>query len=331
MRSIYLIGGSGFIGTTLARRLIFNGQSDVRILDKSPSRAYPDLARLCDVRSLTQLRESISEKSILINLAAEHRDDVSPSTLYDEVNVGGAKHLCIVAREKNIKKIVLMSSVAVYGFAPIGTDEAGKISPYNHYGRTKHEAEQVFREWQAEEPCERTLIIIRPTAVFGERNRGNIYNLFKWVASGKFVMIGKGTNCKSIAYVENLAAFIEYTLQFNPGIHVYNYIDKPDLSMNELVNKINHTLRRSNKSEYKLPYLAALLIGHCFDMFSLISRKPLLISSIRVKKFCANTIFNTSIDKMDFVPPIPLDEALKRTIEYEFLNPNQVDDVFYTE
>jgi nucleoside-diphosphate-sugar epimerase len=58
--------------------------------------------------------------------------------------------------------------------------------------------------------------MIRPTVVFGEQNRGNVYNLLKQVASGKFVMIGDGSNRKSMAYVENVDSFIEY--YSGPGI-----------------------------------------------------------------------------------------------------------------
>jgi nucleoside-diphosphate-sugar epimerase len=70
--------------------------------------------------------------------------------------------------------IIFTSTVAVYGFAKIGTEESGKIAPFNDYGRTKYEAEEVFKAWQAEAPEERTLVIIRPTVVFGEQNRGNV-------------------------------------------------------------------------------------------------------------------------------------------------------------
>lgn len=40
--------------------------------------------------------------------------------------------------------------------------------------------------------------IIRPTEIFGERNRGNVYNLLKQIAGGKFLMVGKGDNVKSM-------------------------------------------------------------------------------------------------------------------------------------
>ena len=331
MQTVNVIGGSGFIGTRLVRRLRNKEQLDSKIIDKAPSKAFPDLVTLSDVRSVEQLRESISERSVIVNLAAEHRDDVRPLRLYDDVNVGGAKNICSVAREKNVKTIIFTSTVAVYGFAPIGTDESGKIAPFNDYGRTKYEAEQVFKAWQAEAPEERTLVIIRPTVIFGEQNRGNVYNLLQQIASGKFVMVGHGENRKSMAYVENVAAFIEYSMSFKSGVHIYNYIDKPDFTMNQLVGTVNRMLGKSEQIAFRLPYSIGFAIGKVFDILAVITRKRFAISSIRVKKFCANSMFDTSIEKSGFVAPVPLGEALERTVRHEFLESHEDEGLFYSE
>lgn len=56
-------------------------------------------------------------------------------------------------------------------------------------------AEGVYRKWLGTD-TERSLTIVRPTVVFGERNRGNVYNLLRQMASGKFIMIGNGQNRK---------------------------------------------------------------------------------------------------------------------------------------
>jgi nucleoside-diphosphate-sugar epimerase len=331
MIKVDIIGGSGFIGSRLARRLMINNNYQQKIIDKVSSKAFPDLAVLGDVRSIDQLRSNVSEQSILVNLAAEHRDDVRPLSLYDDVNVGGAENICTVAREKGIQTVIFTSSVAVYGFAPIGTDESGKVAPFNDYGRTKYEAEQIFKAWQAEAPAERTLVIIRPTVIFGEQNRGNVYNLLRQVASGKFVMVGSGGNRKSMAYVENVAAFIEYSMSFKPGVHIYNFIDKPDFTMNALVGNVNRILRRSERISFRLPFAVGYLIGKAFDLVASITGKQFAISSIRVKKFCANSVYNTAIDKTGFVPPVPLEQALSQTVRYEFVESHEHEGVFYTE
>jgi nucleoside-diphosphate-sugar epimerase len=331
MQTINVIGGSGFIGTRLVRRLRSKQQLAVQITDKAASKVHPDLVTLGDVRSIQQLRTSISNGSLIVNLAAEHRDDVKPLNLYDEVNVGGARNICIVAREKSVQTIIFTSSVAVYGFAPIGTDESGKIAPFNDYGRTKFDAELVFKSWQAEAPSERTLVIIRPTVVFGEQNRGNVYNLLRQIASGKFVMVGHGENRKSMAYVENIAAFIEYSMSFKSGVHIYNYIDKPDFTMNGIVANVNRILGLPQKIGFRLPFPVGYVIGKGFDLIAALTGKRFAISSIRVKKFCANSVYNTAIGQTGFIPPVPLEQALAQTVRHEFIESNEQEAVFYTE
>jgi GlcNAc-P-P-Und epimerase len=328
--SYCLIGGSGFIGTRIADRLEKAGVY-FDIFDKAPSACFPDLVKIGDVRDLSTLRSSIASGAIIVNLAAEHRDDVKPLSLYYEVNVGGAKNICEVAREKNVRTIVFTSSVAVYGFAPIGTDEAGEIAPFNEYGRTKYKAEQVFKAWQTEAPEERTLVIIRPTVVFGEQNRGNVFNLLRQIASGKFVMVGHGENRKSMAYVENVAAFIEYSAKFEPGVYIYNFIDKPDFTMNQLVSSVQRILGQPERIRIRLPYTVGYAIAKGFDLVAALTGKRLAISSIRVKKFSANSVYNSHIEKTGFLPPVPLEKALEKTIRHEFIEKHNDQPVYFTE
>lgn len=329
--NLSVIGGSGFIGSRLCQRLSRGLEAHFRIIDKNTSAFFPKNSTLADVRDIHTLVSVVLDGSIIINLAAEHRDNVFPKKLYDEVNVDGATHVCAAAREKNVKTIIFTSSVAVYGFAELGTDESGKIAPFNDYGRTKWEAEKIYKQWQAEDSINRTLVIIRPTVVFGERNRGNVFNLLKQIVSGKFVMVGNGLNRKSMAYVENVAAFIEYSLNFKPGVHIYNYIDKPDFTMNSLVDRVNKLLSRSEKIKLRLPYIVGLTIGKLFDFIAFITRKKFSISSIRVKKFCANSVYESAIAQTGFVPPVPLLDAIERTIRYEFFEDHKDEPVYFSE
>jgi len=326
---ISVMGGSGFIGTRLCKRLQKAG-IEFEIIDKMVSKTFPDMTKVVDIRNIDRLRKNISKTDALINLAAEHRDNVRPERLYDEVNVDGARNVCQIAEEKRINRIIFTSSVAVYGFASRGTNESGALKPFNDYGRTKMLAENIYKEWQAKDPGNRSLVIIRPTVVFGEQNRGNVYNLLKQIASSKFIMVGNGQNVKSMAYVENVAAFIEYSLNFGPGVYLYNYIDKPDFDMNKLVITVYKALGKKSKIKFRIPYWIGYTIGKTFDMVSLITGKTFPISSIRIRKFCSDTMFDTSISETGFQPPVSLRDGLKRTIEYEFINKKE-GEVFYTE
>ena len=325
---IAVIGGAGFVGSRLMARFSMEGiVSSVYDIDYSNSVAK---SIYCDVEDNDSLEQLINVDTI-INLAAIHRDDVRPLSRYDDVNVQGSVNVCEVARKYGVNKIIFTSSVAIYGFAPADTDETGEPNYFNDYGRTKYLAEQVYKEWQAEDPESRTLVIVRPTVIFGEGNRGNVYNLLKQIASGRFAMFGNGKNRKSMAYVENVAAFIEYSLSFKPGLHIYNYIDKPDFDMNTLVSEARKTLTGENNVGLRLPAFLGMSIGYLADFAAKITGKKLPVSGIRVKKFMGTTQFASSVSETGFVPPVSLEEGLARTLRYEFLEDNSGKQTFETE
>jgi len=327
---IAIIGGSGFIGTRLTKRLLSSGHK-VKILDKHDSKYYPELRVFADVREVDSLKKELSSNfDCVINLAAEHKDDVEPRSLYDEVNVDGAENVCKVCSELRIKKIIFISSVAVYGFAPLNTNEMGEIHYFNDYGRTKWLAEGKYRVW-LESGKDNSLTIIRPTVVFGEQNRGNVYNLLHQISSGLFPFVGNGKNKKSMAYIENVTAFIEFCLNNSSGEYLFNYIDKPDFDMNSLAQEVYKILGKENHKILHWPYWLGYFGGLFFDLLAKITGKKLAISSIRVKKFCTNTLFDSvNISKTGFRPPITLSEGLYNTVKYEFIDKIE-DHVFHTE
>lgn len=321
---IHIIGGAGFVGTRLAKVFEESGQA-YRIYDKALSDD-----QFVDVTVSESLKHLPSADAV-INLAAEHRDDVSPRTLYALVNVEGARNVCGYCRAAGISTIIFTSSVAVYGFAPEGTDETGNFNPFNDYGRTKMKAEAVYREWLAEDPQLRSLVIVRPTVIFGEQNRGNVYNLLKQIASKRFIMFGPGTNRKSMAYVQNIAEFIAFSVKLGTGEHLYNYIDKPDLDMATLVTHCRSVLFDKETIGLKLPAWLGILIGYGFDALSAVTSRSFFISSIRVRKFMRTTAFSTSIAKTGFIARYTLLEGIEKTLKHEFLQDNPESKVFYTE
>ena len=125
-----------------------------------------------------------------------------------------------------------------------------------------------------------------------------------------------------MAYVGNIVAFLAFAINQNtPGYEVYNYTDKPDLSMNDLVDKVELALGRKLPA-VRFPYWLGMCGAYCFDVLAAVTRKKLTISSVRVKKFCATTQFDSSkVLASGFVAPYKLEEGLTRTIKNEFLKP----------
>ena len=327
-KKITLIGGSGFVGTNLCRQLYLK-QQDFEIIDLKMSNQFPEKCKIADIRDPDTLRDTITG-DVVVHLAAVHRDDIRDKSEYQRTNVNGTENVALVCHEKNIKKIVFTSSVAIYGFAEPGTDEGGLINPFNEYGRTKFEAEEKFRAWQSRDG--RSLIIVRPTVIFGEGNRGNVFNLLCQIASGKFLMVGKGENKKSLAYIGNIVAFLEACISTEQKYGVYNYVDTPDFTMNELVSLVRSKLKGKDDVGLRLPYWLGIILGSMADAISFVTRKNLSISSIRVKKFASSTEFKSAkVDLNGFVPPFKLSEGINRTLDSEFILPDLNQEVFYTE
>lgn len=328
---VVMIGASGFVGTRLIDLLKTDNNYELKNVDLLPSHFFNDVTVIGDVRKQEDMDKELSGADVVVLLAAQHRDDVSPVSLYYDTNVGGME-VTLKAMEKNgVRRLIFFSSVAVYGLNKENPSEDHPKDPFNHYGKSKWQAEQVLQEWHSSH-SDWNINIIRPTVIFGERNRGNVYNLLSQISSGRFLMVGKGTNKKSMAYVGNVVAFVKFLIEEKKsGYNVYNYIDKPDFDMNELIALVEKVLNKHIPSIH-FPYWMGMMGGYCFDVLAKILRRKLAISSVRVKKFCATTEFDSSkMQSTGFRPPYTLAEGLSRTLEFEFLHPRKDDITFKSE
>jgi nucleoside-diphosphate-sugar epimerase len=323
---ILVIGGSGFVGSFLLKRI----ENKIVNLDKNPSPFFNKKTVIGDIRRVDEIKIPNGTNTVVL-LAAEHRDDVSPTSLYYDVNVQGTKNVLQAMDNAGVKNIIFTSSVAIYGLNKSNPDENYPEDPFNHYGKSKWQAELAIKEWYDNDSKGKSITIIRPTVIFGERNRGNVYNLLKQISTGKFMMIGKGQNKKSMAYVGNIVAFIKDRLEKNElGYHVFNYVDKPDFNMVELVSVVENKMKL-DLPKIQIPIWLGMLFGYGFDFLALISRRKLSVSSVRIKKFCATTQFDASKTHKIFKSPFTLEEGINRTLEHEFINKKDDGVLFYSE
>ena len=141
-------------------------------------------------------------------------------------------------------------------------------------------------------------------------------------------MVGKGINRKSMNYVENVAAFIQFCVENEEKLpcfeydfdgtkagkqHLFNYCDEPAYDMNHLVLDVYKCLGKNKTKLFHFPYWLAYFGGMCFDLLAFITRRKFAISAIRVKKFTQNTYFvGNNIKKTDFVPPVALEQPTEK-------------------
>jgi len=320
-----LLGGAGFIGRSLVPRIA--PRADMRVVDIAAP-VFPQTAPFVDmdICNFDGLMAALEGCTGIIHLAAVHRDDVRPRSRYLDVNLHGTENVCAAATALGIRRIIFVSTVAAYGPQRGIPDEDTPLAPLNAYGDSKCRAEAVVRAWQEADYPRRGAVIVRPTVVFGQGNRGNIYNLISQIAGGRFVMVGNGENRKSMAYVENVAAFLAHlaAMPITAGTRVYNYCDQPALTMNELLSLVYQTLGERGMIRWRLPLSVGVAIASLFDLTAWATGRTFPISRIRVRKFAAATAFaSTRMCETGFVAPFSLREALVRTIAAEFGNPSR--------
>ena len=96
---IAIIGGSGFVGTSLINKLKEDNNYQVKNLDIAQSKKHHEITSITDIRDYCSLTKSLAGCDCVVLLAAQHRDDVSPVSLYYDTNVKGM--------ERNLKTIVV--------------------------------------------------------------------------------------------------------------------------------------------------------------------------------------------------------------------------------
>ena len=318
---ILITGSSGFIGSNLLKLLNSNNHTIISLdknIDKNiicKKRYELDINNIDDIPS-----DDANGIDCIIHLAAVHKDNIKPVDLYYKTNYIGTNKVINFASKYKINKIIFTSTVAIYGVDVNGCCENDTPNPFNDYGRSKIMAENKLNEWYKLNKS-RTLIIIRPTVVFGPKNRGNVYNLISQINNKKFIMIGKGNNKKSLAFVDNLVMFILVTLDLNKGIFVYNYSDKPDLKIKNLIHQIYNSLNLKKNRLY-IPKYVGLLSGIFLDIFQKIVNHQFNISYIRIKKFTSSSVVSISKLQKDFpdLKNVDLNKAIDLTINADFKN-----------
>jgi hypothetical protein len=80
-----------------------------------------------------------------------------------------------------------------------------------------------------------------------------------------------------------------------------------------------------------VPFILGFSICKIFDFVALVTHKKFPISSIRVRKFCSDSVYNTAVQQTGFVAPVVLTTALERTIRHEFIEKHADEHVFLSE
>ena len=202
---VAISGGAGFLGLHLSRRLVADGHV-VRTLDVAPLDDAGLEGRVVelrgDVRSAVDARRLLAGADVLVHAAAALPIQESRAAIRS-VNVDGAAVTFAAALEAGVRRVVLISSTAVYGVPerhPIHEDDP--LVGVGHYGESKIEAERLCDAF-ASRGLE--TVIVRPKTFLGPERLGVFEILFDWIREGRRIpILGEGANHYQLLAVEDL-------------------------------------------------------------------------------------------------------------------------------
>jgi nucleoside-diphosphate-sugar epimerase len=243
---VLVIGGAGYIGCSLVRRLLEEGRR-VRVLDNAvyglepiqdllhhPNLDYVD----GDSRNIQDVVKAMHQVSSIVHLAAIVGD---PACELDhkttiEINYAATRMLIEIAKGYGVERFLFASSCSVYGATDEAMDENSTVEPVSLYGETKVSSEQALLESAT---ANFHPVIMRFATVFGLSNRPR-FDLVVNLLSAKAKQDGRitifnGEQWRPFIHVSDLAEAIILLLNAPLGAvsqEVFNVGD----------NRLNHTL-----------------------------------------------------------------------------------------
>jgi nucleoside-diphosphate-sugar epimerase len=202
---VSISGGAGFLGLHLARRVLADGGT-VRTLDTAPlddaelERGVEEVRG--DIRSEQDVRSLAAGADVVVHAAAALPIQSSREAIRS-VNVEGTANVLAAALDAGVRRVVLISSTAVYGVPerhPIY--ETDPLVGVGWYGESKIEAELLAGDFGRRGL---DVVIIRPKTFIGPERLGVFEILFDWIREGRRIpILGDGGNLYQLLAVEDL-------------------------------------------------------------------------------------------------------------------------------
>ena len=201
-----LTGGSGFLGVTLAKKILGQGKK-ARVFDLTRSPRLPEEVEFLpgDIRDSEKVKPALAGCEVVFHLVAlMPQAHARPATM-QAVNVGGTKNVLAAASEQEVKRVVYLSSSEVYGRPQIAPmPESHSLAPIGEYGRNKVAGEKLCHEFRRQSGIE--VVILRPTTLVGPgMTEPTFLRSLRLARHAPFFCLGKGENRFQMVHVEDVA------------------------------------------------------------------------------------------------------------------------------
>lgn len=214
MKRVLILGGSYFIGKSIAEDLIAH-ECEVTLLNRGSRLLEGTRQITCDRDNFGKLKEALAGKEF------DYLVDVSG------LNEAQVKAVCDAVDLKSLQGVVFISSSAVYDVEHLQRrfkeeDKIRKNKFWGEYGTDKIAAERAYTEALSKAGI--PLTILRPPYVYGEHNYVQRESfIFEHILMGKSVLLPKGDPKLQFIYVKDLAEIVRKVLMTpQEGCRIYN-------------------------------------------------------------------------------------------------------------
>lgn len=311
---VIVTGGSGFIGTNLVDRLVKLNFEVLSLDIKLPQiQSHKSIYRNIDIRNLNKLHDVVAnfDPHYFFHLAA--RTDLNGTTLaeYDS-NILGVENICaVVAKCRNLKKVVFTSSMLVCkaGYIPKNINDT---CPTTVYGQSKVLGEKIVINNKELIPEH---VIVRPTSIWGPWFHEPYRNFFDIVLRGLFIHPGNKACTKTYGYVENSVNQLISLATQEQRLKDYYYIgDRIPLNISIWANQI------AELAAIRKPLTFPITVYHFLAMFGDVLKKigfNFPMSSFRLKNMITNNIVPCGdICEVNAFPEISVTDGILTTLEW---------------
>lgn len=324
-KRVLITGASGFVGFHLIEAAVIAGLEVYAAIRPSSDKTHLKGLHIqyihLDYTSVPALKQELEEKQYHYIVHAAGITKAKTKAEYDLVNATYTRNLAIAASTADIplEKFVFLSSLAAVGPLDDLSQEIKDNTdphPVTNYGASKLLAEQYLAEFK-----QLPLITIRPTAVYGPREK-DLFILFKSINSGLEPHIGRFKQQLSFVYVKDLVDVVIAALSSNAVQKEYNISDGHAYDRYALANFTKQTLHKRT-FKFHLPVAIVSLMAIVMD-FLYKNRKdtPALNPEKMAELTAINWACNIDAAKIDlsYAPQFNLEKGITQTIKWYKLN-----------
>lgn len=318
MKSL-VTGASGSVGSRIVKRLLEEGHSVRGLVRRTSdlSDLEPERIELCfgDMTDPKSLRIAAQGVDWIFHAAAPV-DDWVPASVFHQVNVEGTRYLIDACEGADLKRLVFVSSVNVYGVQPPAhTDEE---TPYHvcgiPYCDTKIRAEKMF--FEAHKRTGLPVSILRPANVWGPTAKAWTVRPVERLLAGKVRLIDQGSGAFNSTYVDNFADVCLLAAEKPEAVgEAFICTDGfPDLRMKDFFDRLADLIGAPRVVK-SVPKPLALGIGWCAETMARITGGRPFITRFVIEMLTKRCHYDTRKlrEVLGFRPRCSFEEGMEET------------------